>query len=103
MATQKIADALEGHIRPAPEQWYIFKTIWPVTEAEAAELEARHRAAMANDARGAASRTPPGPAGQPVDTLAGSQQPPREAGAIAQTTARLEGEVLESDPPSAPA
>ena len=100
VATQKIADALEGHIRPAPEQWYIFKTIWPLTEAEAAELEARHRAAMANDARGAAPGTAPGPAAQPVDAPAGSWQPPREAGVIAQAAARLDGEVLESDPPS---
>ena len=29
IATQKIATALEGHIAPAPEQWYIFKPIWP--------------------------------------------------------------------------
>ena len=38
MATQQIATALEGHISPAPEQWYIFKPIWPETDAEAAQL-----------------------------------------------------------------
>jgi KDO2-lipid IV(A) lauroyltransferase len=54
IATQRIATALEGHISPAPEQWYIFKPIWPETAAEATQLEARNRAAMANDARGAA-------------------------------------------------
>lgn len=54
VATQKIATALEARIAPAPEQWYIFKPIWPATEAEAQKLEARHRAAMANDAKGAA-------------------------------------------------
>jgi lauroyl/myristoyl acyltransferase len=54
IATQKIATALEGHIAPAPEQWYNFKPIWPATAEEAARLEARHRAAMANDAKGAA-------------------------------------------------
>ena len=54
IATQKIATALEGHIAPAPAQWYIFKPIWPATDEEAARLEARHRAAMANDAKGAA-------------------------------------------------
>lgn len=54
VATQKIATALEGHISPAPAQWYIFKPIWPETEAEQARLEARNRAAMANDAAGAA-------------------------------------------------
>jgi KDO2-lipid IV(A) lauroyltransferase len=53
IATQKIATALEGHISPAPEQWYIFKPIWPDTAAEVAQLEARNRAAMANDAKGA--------------------------------------------------
>ena len=53
-ATQKIATALEGHIAPAPEQWYNFKPIWPESAEEAAQLEARNRAAMANDARGAA-------------------------------------------------
>jgi lauroyl/myristoyl acyltransferase len=54
IATQKIATALEGHIAPAPEQWYNFKPIWPATAEEAARLEARNRAAMANDAKGAA-------------------------------------------------
>jgi lauroyl/myristoyl acyltransferase len=50
IATQKIATALESHIAPAPEQWYIFKPIWPETAAEQLALEARHSAAMANDA-----------------------------------------------------
>jgi KDO2-lipid IV(A) lauroyltransferase len=56
IATQKVATALEGHISPAPEQWYIFKPIWPATAEEAARLEARNKAAMANDAKGAAPR-----------------------------------------------
>jgi KDO2-lipid IV(A) lauroyltransferase len=55
VATQAIATALEGHIAPAPEQWYIFKPIWPDTEAEQARLEQRNRAAMANDAAGASA------------------------------------------------
>ena len=54
IATQKVATALETHIASAPEQWYNFKLIWPATAKEAAHLEARHRAAMANDAKGAA-------------------------------------------------
>jgi KDO2-lipid IV(A) lauroyltransferase len=54
-ATQEIATALEGHIAPAPEQWYIFKPIWPETAPEAAALEARHAAAMATEAAGAAT------------------------------------------------
>jgi KDO2-lipid IV(A) lauroyltransferase len=53
-ATQQIASALERHISPAPEQWYIFKPIWPESAEEVAQLEARNRAAMANDAKGAA-------------------------------------------------
>ena len=40
-ATQEIASALEATIAAAPEQWYSFKPMWPPTEAEAAELEAR--------------------------------------------------------------
>ena len=30
-ATQAIADAIEDMVRPAPEQWYTFKPIWPAT------------------------------------------------------------------------
>ena len=56
IATQKIAGALERHIAPAPAQWYNFKPIWPATVEETARLEARHQAAMANDAKGAAPR-----------------------------------------------
>ncbi|MEO8437594.1 MAG: lysophospholipid acyltransferase family protein, partial [Chloroflexota bacterium] len=40
-ATQAIADAVAATIRPAPEQWYSFKPIWPATDAEAADLERR--------------------------------------------------------------
>jgi lauroyl/myristoyl acyltransferase len=53
VATQAIATALEGHIARAPEQWYIFKPIWPLTEAEQKRLEQRHEAAMRNDFSGA--------------------------------------------------
>ncbi len=75
IATQRIADALEGHIAPAPEQWYNFKPIWPATAEEAARLEARHRAAMSNDAKGAA---PSGGAAVVADATAAAdpaQQP----------------------------
>jgi phosphatidylinositol dimannoside acyltransferase len=54
-ATQQIADALAETIRPAPEQWYSFKPIWPTTEVEAADLERRARAMQAG-------RPDPGPA-----------------------------------------
>ena len=40
-ATQAIADALQDMIAQAPDQWYTFKPMWPVNEAEAAELERR--------------------------------------------------------------
>ena len=46
-ATQAIADALALAIRPAPEQWYSFKPIWPATEAEAVDLERRAAAMQA--------------------------------------------------------
>jgi lauroyl/myristoyl acyltransferase len=80
VATQKIASALEGHISPAPEQWYIFKPIWPETAEEAAQLEARNRAAMANDAKGAAPRaasTDPGTSRPSASSLEG--EPPQLA------------------------
>jgi lauroyl/myristoyl acyltransferase len=40
-ATQAIASALEAMVRPAPEQWYTFKAIWPATTAESEALAAR--------------------------------------------------------------
>lgn len=46
-ATQAVADALADTIRPAPEQWYSFKPIWPATAEEAADLERRARAMQA--------------------------------------------------------
>ncbi|HET8692699.1 MAG TPA: lysophospholipid acyltransferase family protein [Steroidobacteraceae bacterium] len=44
-ATQAIADALAATIAAAPEQWYSFKPIWPMTAEEKAELAARATAA----------------------------------------------------------
>jgi phosphatidylinositol dimannoside acyltransferase len=49
-ATQRIADFLEEAVRAAPEQWYCFKPMWPETEDEAAELEARAAAMLGTDA-----------------------------------------------------
>jgi lauroyl/myristoyl acyltransferase len=46
-ATQAMADALQGTIAAAPDQWYNFKPIWPATAAESAELERRAMAALA--------------------------------------------------------
>ncbi len=42
-ATQAIADALEAAAREAPEQWCVFKPIWPDDPAEEALLAARAR------------------------------------------------------------
>ncbi len=39
-ATQQIADTLEAGIRLAPEQWCVFKPMWPDDPAEIARLEA---------------------------------------------------------------
>jgi KDO2-lipid IV(A) lauroyltransferase len=39
-ATQEYANVLERHIAAAPEQWYIFKPIWPSTPEEEARLAA---------------------------------------------------------------
>jgi lauroyl/myristoyl acyltransferase len=49
-ATQRIADFLEEAVGAAPEQWYSFKPMWPETAEEAAELEARDRAMLAEAA-----------------------------------------------------
>ena len=40
-ATQAIADALEVPVRQAPEQWCVFKPMWPDDPAEKARLAAR--------------------------------------------------------------
>jgi KDO2-lipid IV(A) lauroyltransferase len=45
-ATQAIADALEPVIREAPEQWCVFKPMWPDDPAEEAQLAERARAAL---------------------------------------------------------
>jgi phosphatidylinositol dimannoside acyltransferase len=54
-ATQAIADAVERTIRPAPEQWYSFKPVWPASAAESADLERRARVMQSG-------RPDPGPA-----------------------------------------
>ena len=51
-ATQRIADVLEQTIAAAPEQWYNFKPIWPPTEEEARQLEARAMEMLASDTAG---------------------------------------------------
>jgi lauroyl/myristoyl acyltransferase len=55
-ATQAIADSLQATVGAAPDQWYSFKPMWPPTDEEAAELEARAAAMLADDG----SRSSPG-------------------------------------------
>jgi KDO2-lipid IV(A) lauroyltransferase len=62
-ATQAIADALAEMIRPAPEEWYSFKPIWPATAAESADLERRALEMQAG-------RSDPGPDRAFADELA---------------------------------
>ena len=40
-ATQAIADALEVAIRRTPDQWWVFKSMWPETDEDRARLLAR--------------------------------------------------------------
>jgi KDO2-lipid IV(A) lauroyltransferase len=40
-ATQALADALAATIAAAPDQWYSFKPMWPISPEEAADLERR--------------------------------------------------------------
>jgi KDO2-lipid IV(A) lauroyltransferase len=65
-ATQEIATALEATIAAAPDQWYSFKPMWPPTQAEAAELEVRAAAMLADDgsapARRGSANSPASPA-----------------------------------------
>ena len=59
-ATQRIADVLEAGIRLAPEQWCVFKPMWPDDPAEIARLEAL---AETPQSAGAAEATVSDPAG----------------------------------------
>jgi KDO2-lipid IV(A) lauroyltransferase len=52
-ATQAIADALEVAVRQAPEQWCVFKPIWPDDPVEEAALAERALRAQALAAPGA--------------------------------------------------
>ncbi|HEX5467291.1 MAG TPA: hypothetical protein VFW92_11520 [Candidatus Limnocylindrales bacterium] len=47
-ATQALADAVQAMIAPAPEQWYIFKPMWPADEAAAAALAERAATMLAD-------------------------------------------------------
>lgn len=61
-ASQQMAEALEAAVRPAPEQWYSLKPMWPEDPADAAVLEARWNAALA----GGSMRRTVATAGQPI-------------------------------------
>jgi KDO2-lipid IV(A) lauroyltransferase len=49
-ATQRIADFLEEAVGAAPHQWYSFKALWPETDEESRELEARAAMMLAGSA-----------------------------------------------------
>jgi lauroyl/myristoyl acyltransferase len=66
-ATQAIADAVADAIRPAPEQWYSFKPIWPASVAEAADLERRALAMQAGQPDPGPSRALPRDAADQVE------------------------------------
>jgi lauroyl/myristoyl acyltransferase len=66
-ATQAIADAVADAIRPAPEQWYSFKPIWPASVAEAADLERRALAMQAGQRDPGPSRALPRDAADQVE------------------------------------
>lgn len=51
-ATQELAAALERTIAAAPEQWYSFKPLWPLSEIEREELAGRAAAIDASAAAG---------------------------------------------------
>jgi hypothetical protein len=69
-----MTDELEATVRAAPEQWYSFKPMWPATEAEAAELEARATAVREG---GAVRRRGPAAAGAGVAQRAAVDSPSR--------------------------
>ena len=77
-ATQRIADFLEATVRAAPEQWYSFKPMWPDTDEESSELEAR-AAAMLDDRPLAAPEPRGDDARVPSSGAASSPEPSGEA------------------------
>ncbi|MEO7664093.1 MAG: hypothetical protein ABIV26_03135 [Candidatus Limnocylindrales bacterium] len=52
-ASQRMADAFADSIRPAPEQWYSFKPLWPPTQGESDTLKRRAEAMLAGGAAAA--------------------------------------------------
>ena len=60
-ATQAVADALAATVGAAPHQWYSFKPMWPSSDQEARQLEARAAVMLANDG------TTGGPATRPSE------------------------------------
>jgi phosphatidylinositol dimannoside acyltransferase len=82
-ATQALADALEVGVRAAPEQWCVFKPMWPDDPAEEALLAARAAEVLAEagatSLAGAPGRPPVGTPGRPPVEAPG--EPPAEAAA----------------------
>jgi lauroyl/myristoyl acyltransferase len=84
-ATQAIADALEATVGAAPDQWYSFKPMWPPTQAEAEELEARAAAMLADEGSARAHQEPAASSTSPAADVA--RAGPTDAPAAVDTPA----------------
>jgi KDO2-lipid IV(A) lauroyltransferase len=93
-ATQRIADALERTLAKAPAQWYSFKPIWPDTDEEAAELEAR-----ANEMLAGKPGTPKSSEAEPKASQAGAKASAAEAEPLETGAAASEGAPDSGDAP----
>jgi phosphatidylinositol dimannoside acyltransferase len=69
-ATQEMAEDLETLIRRTPEQWVVFKPMWPARESERAELARR---VAAGDVGGTLESPAAGRAGDPAAPAAAAE------------------------------
>jgi lauroyl/myristoyl acyltransferase len=83
-ATQAIADALQATVAAAPDQWYSFKPMWPATEDEVLELEARAAAMLADEGSVPASRGAASSAASPPPDTAGPDAASAADGPVAE-------------------
>jgi KDO2-lipid IV(A) lauroyltransferase len=81
-ATQAMATSLEATIAAAPDQWYSFKPMWPATAEEAAELEARAAAMLADSGASAPPRAAAEEAVPPADPAPQPDAATRDAPAV---------------------
>jgi len=93
-ATQAVADALADTVAAAPEQWYSFKPMWPSTAEEAAELEARAAAMLADDGSRTAGRQRL--AHQAIDSLGAAVTPLGPVSPAPETSPEHDAKVAEA-------